>query len=295
MRPAGGEDRGERAEPVRVWPVVLAPIGAVCAASVGAAAAVLVAHMVGEMRATADGRAFDPEALLREPMVLAVSIAAGQVGMLAFVALLGVVAGRAWRDRLGLVRPALAWWAWGPMVAGNFFVWLVSVWLFGVVMPEPGEHLEQLTETVTRQGVWGRVLLVVGAALLPGVGEELLSRGFVLRRLLRGWGRSGRGAVLAVVVTSVLFAAMHLDLRHMVLIGLLGAYWSVVAWRTGSALPTMLLHGLNNAWALALVWTYGEAGPPVWFAWVILGVGGPGFVVTMAVLFCRPVPTHAAA
>lgn len=90
------------------------------------------------------------------------------------------------------------------------------------------------------------ILLLAVNALLVGVEEELLFRGILLAALL-----PRIGLLRAVVVSSLLFAGVHLlntglqgapDLRQFIGAGLISLPFAVLRLRTGSLLPPILLH-----------------------------------------------------
>jgi uncharacterized protein len=83
-------------------------------------------------------------------------------------------------------------------------------------------------------------VLIVG--FLAGAAEEIFFRGYVQTRLAQ---RLPRGA--AVVVAGVCFGAFHLDWLHSVLALVLGLYLGWITELTGSALPAVLCHVINNA------------------------------------------------
>jgi hypothetical protein len=84
-------------------------------------------------------------------------------------------------------------------------------------------------------------VLVLGVA--AGTSEEIFFRGFMQSRLVEHW--SARAAVLA---TSTAFAALHVDVSvvHMVLALALGIYLGFVVEISGSTLPAIVCHVVNN-------------------------------------------------
>jgi membrane protease YdiL (CAAX protease family) len=82
-------------------------------------------------------------------------------------------------------------------------------------------------------------VLIVG--LLAGTAEEIFFRGYVQTRLVQ---RLPGGA--AVIVTSVCFGAFHLDWLHSLLALVLGLYLGWITELTGSALPAVVCHVVNN-------------------------------------------------
>jgi len=86
--------------------------------------------------------------------------------------------------------------------------------------------------------------LLVGAVVVAPAGEEIMFRGF----LFRGWARSNRAAWPAIVMISVLWAALHVqyDWTGILQIFVIGLFLGWMRWRSGSTLLTLLLHGLFN-------------------------------------------------
>ena len=71
-------------------------------------------------------------------------------------------------------------------------------------------------------------------------------RGVLLPSLARAWGE-GRAAWLAILVTALVFAAIHLDAYRFLFTLALGVVFGFVRLRTGSLWPSVLAHaGLNT-------------------------------------------------
>ena len=130
----------------------------------------------------------------------------------------------------------------------------VAVALVGAVVgPEEArrmaeaEHMSNPVTEVLRSGVttaelvWILVLLCV---VVP-VAEEIFFRGVVYRGLRARWG-----ALVAVLASSVFFGAVHLELVHFLPILVLGMILAYSLERTGSLVPAMAIHALNNVVAV---------------------------------------------
>jgi len=113
-------------------------------------------------------------------------------------------------------------------------------WLAGL-----GERGSMVVVRRVLEGVVGPELFgaVVVFGLIAGVAEEIFFRGFMLTRLREHWG-----GPRAVVVTAACFGVLHVDTSgiHMALAFLMGAYLGFVAERTGSTLPAIVCHVVNN-------------------------------------------------
>lgn len=149
--------------------------------------------------------------------------------------------------------------------------WLVLLWTvvaaLGTVVPSIWlqEHLAWLPDLSEQQmgelllSPWGYVLVV----LLVPLAEEVAFRGGMLRALLSvdgelAAGRDGRHRVTTlrawamIACSALLFSVCHLNpaqMPHAFLIGLLLGW---LYWRTGSIVPGLVLHVMNNmtSWAL---------------------------------------------
>jgi membrane protease YdiL (CAAX protease family) len=135
-----------------------------------------------------------------------------------------LLAGVSVRDGLGY-RPMSGRVAGLALLAGAS-LWVASLGLLEVqyaFWKPPEGYLEvfQRLHAALRPANTFDLLVSVGAiALAPAFFEELLFRGIVLPALLRRLG-----VVAAVVVSAVLFGAIHLDVSYAV-VGLVGHDWS---------------------------------------------------------------------
>ncbi len=114
-----------------------------------------------------------------------------------------------------------------------------------IVMEDVGESLRSVISA-------GAYLPFVFFALVPGVCEELLFRGYMQTRLMQCWGRTPRGTFAAIAITSALFGVVHGDPKWMVVAWILGMWMGFVAWRTGAIWTSMICHAANNSIPFAL-------------------------------------------
>jgi membrane protease YdiL (CAAX protease family) len=87
------------------------------------------------------------------------------------------------------------------------------------------------------------VMNVIIAALIPAIGEELLFRG-ILQRIFSEWFRS---AFLGILVSSILFSALHLQFYGFVPRMMLGILLGYMLLWSGSLWLPMVAHFINNA------------------------------------------------
>src|SRR3712207_56432 len=87
---------------------------------------------------------------------------------------------------------------------------------------------------------WGYLALGV---LVP-FAEEMVFRGAVLRKLLQLFG--DRWAWVAIAVSALLFGLMHQNVAQFVHASLIGVLLGWMYWRTGSIVPGVVFHWVNN-------------------------------------------------
>ena len=93
------------------------------------------------------------------------------------------------------------------------------------------------------------LVLVLVAALVPGVCEEILFRGFVHAGLMREF----ESAPKAIIMGAVVFAGFHIIPWRFPELLAIGLFLGYLVHRTGSLVPAMVAHGLNNVLSLCLV------------------------------------------
>jgi membrane protease YdiL (CAAX protease family) len=92
---------------------------------------------------------------------------------------------------------------------------------------------------------------VVFIAVVPGFVEETFFRGYMQRTLLKRWSPA-----TAILVTTFLFAIMHIVPHAVANAFVIGLWLGVLAWRTGSVWPGIVTHAfINGAWN---VWQIGK-------------------------------------
>lgn len=157
--------------------------------------------------------------------LVAVAISVAPLGLPAGLQALGIRAAGRWIIVLGVVVTTLL----------SFAVSQLGI--------QP-EGMRQVTDSVRDPAVLVPTLLVL-AVLAPLV-EELVFRG-----LLYGWVAGRWGGLPALLVSSLAFAAAHYEPAHIVLVAPLGLWFGWLRWRTGSLLPSIVAHTINNGLAVA--------------------------------------------
>jgi uncharacterized protein len=122
----------------------------------------------------------------------------------------------------------------------------VSVWeyFFQTALENDGDAIKGLLHSPTTQFA-AIILAVVGAPF----SEEMLFRGFLLPNL----AKTPIGFLGAAVLTSLVWAAIHwYSWQGAAEIFMIGMAFSYLLWRTGSIIPSIILHMLFNAGFIAI-------------------------------------------
>jgi uncharacterized protein len=246
--PAGPSLAPLAAKP-RIWTVFAAVVaGAVLATVIQVI--FIAALAIGEMARGGDAEevADDIVARMVEPWMFMGMAGAGQLGFAICTIAAAWLSSYPFRERLGLVRPRISSTAigltvvgsWAPLAVGLGFAHMLA-WY---VPPDP--MVEKLLANITQPQAIPFVLFI---AIVPGVVEELLFRGYVQGRLLERWP-----PWIGIMVTSLLFAIVHVQPHHVVAVFPIGLWLGVVAWKSGSVIPSILCHafinGSLNAWRM---------------------------------------------
>jgi sodium transport system permease protein len=168
-------------------------------------------------------------------------LASEWLGLLGLTVLFALSTRRNLADVLHIGRPAPLGWLGAALVGLSAWAWvaMLSEW----ISPVPKEVLEHLRHSLIptdgSRGLFGTLGLV---ALTPAICEEALFRGPILRGL-----RSRLEPLSAALVTGLLFGIFHVEISRILPTALLGVLLSLIALHTGSILPAMLAHLLNNA------------------------------------------------
>ena len=158
------------------------------------------------------------------------------------------------------VEPRHARWVLAGAAMSIALAWLASGlrFLLGVEDAIPQAIVEAVAET---RGTSTMAAVVVSVAVLGPVVEEMIHRGLVFRMLLG----SNRKPITAVIVTSVLFSAIHLvdpslysaagAITLLVLFGF-GLFLGTLRARTGTLGPPIFAHSGFNLTTLVVLYFF---------------------------------------
>jgi sodium transport system permease protein len=183
---------------------------------------------------------------------------------------------------LRMPRPAV----WLAAIVVALSGWFVTVELTAIqhfFLPFPEDLLKQfedLFKSLDTMPISSSLLLI---AFLPGVCEELLCRGFMLRSFQPRLGTAG-----SIIFVAIIFGLLHMNPYRLLPTVFLGVLLGLLSVWSGSIFPAMLGHFINNAttylvqkneaWFNEIDWLSSSESEmlPVWtilIAGTILGVG----------------------
>jgi uncharacterized protein len=107
----------------------------------------------------------------------------------------------------------------------------------------------------------GQIAFFIGAAIIVPIGEEIFFRGYLFKTLWRIWEEKPWGRVAMFVVSSLAFSLAHAAAASQDVIALLvpafmmGVLLAYAMYRTGSIVPSIIAHAMNNGLALLALLT----------------------------------------
>lgn len=110
------------------------------------------------------------------------------------------------------------------------------------IMPETPEWFENAMAQIMDAPVW---ITLISVSIFAPLFEEWLCRGVILRGLLQK-----THPVSAILVSAVFFAVLHMNPWQALPAFILGALFGFIYYKTGSLKLTMLMHCVNNTFAV---------------------------------------------
>lgn len=128
-------------------------------------------------------------------------------------------------------------------------------------------------------GKLASVLIFVQIAILPAIFEELFIRKGVMGIL------KNKGAIFATIVSSIVFATIHLNISQFMFAFLVGILFGIVRTKTGKMYPTMILHLINNGFAVIQALFYDKIMFMDIFTYSVIAVNAVGFCILIYMLY----------
>lgn len=136
------------------------------------------------------------------------------------------------------------------MLSGEFYRIAFDAWsIFAEQIPllqrfNEMQTMEMVKQMAENSPLWALVLVI---AVCPAIGEEIVFRGAIGRGLLARWG-----LIPGILITSIMFGLVHAHPAHVIAVIPLGMFMHFVYYITRSFWAPMLVHFLNNAFAVTM-------------------------------------------
>ncbi len=114
----------------------------------------------------------------------------------------------------------------------SFFVFILS--LFGF-------SSSSVVSIPTVYPVWLLLINIIFTAVLPAFCEETVHRGMLLSEIKK------KNVVKAIIISSLLFGLLHINIYQFFYATILGALLAVITLASNSIYPAMIIHFMNNA------------------------------------------------
>jgi uncharacterized protein len=146
-------------------------------------------------------------------------------------------------------------------------------------------YAKQMQVMARMNNVWDFIISLTIVALLPAVFEEVIFRG-ALQNLLSRWMKA---PVWAIVITAIIFSAIHGSYDGFVPRFVLGFILGWLFYRTGNIWVSIAAHFINNAIGICMLYYYATPGKPTDLSKIEdhfpVWLGAVGVVAVIALLF----------
>ena len=175
---------------------------------------------------------------------------------------------KARRAMVPLAQVSARAWGWSLAAGGAAVIAAAALWtVMATLVRVPPNMLPDMKGVPLTTVI---PMLLIGIAAAP-LSEEIAFRGYAMSLLRRQFS-----PIAALVITSAIFAAVHLtqglSAPKLLVYVLAGLTFGFIALRTGSLLPAMVVHSFGDLTFFTLVWSHdagrrliGEGGADGWF------------------------------
>ncbi len=121
-----------------------------------------------------------------------------------------------------------------------FFLNIFVAGFFDTILEALGYNFRQ-SEPLTSYPVYLLFVNIIFTAVLPAICEETAHRGLLLK------GQSGLGQKQALIISSLLFGLLHLNIEQFFYATIIGFFLGYISIICDSIYPAMIIHFMNNA------------------------------------------------
>lgn len=141
------------------------------------------------------------------------------------------------------------------------------------------------------------VISILGIAIIGPIAEEVVFRGAICRSLLKQGVPTG----LTILISAIIFGLIHVNPAQVLYAFFMGLALGYIYCRTGSLIPTIITHILNNSISVFVMAKYGEEAKNMTFAnmlgsqtaaWILMGISIVASICLLYVLHKKAEPAE---
>ena len=175
-----------------------------------------------------------------------IGIALTQVMIISLPILFGMYIKTDFKEVFSLYAPKIKHLLGGVTLwMGGYIIVILITNFILYIFPQNLEVAEGLNEALF---VKDKLLLnVLVVAVMPAICEEIFFRGFIFTSFK---DKNKKTQKLAIILSAILFGFMHIDFLRIIPTSILGIILAYSVYKSGSIFVAMLIHFLNNGWAV---------------------------------------------
>ena len=179
------------------------------------------------------------------------------IALLAFIAV--IIFREPIIQRFGFYRSSLPNWSYLVLMLATPLAWVIGSLLVVYIVGEPSDQWLKISDAFNRTSGIDAIVVIGWGTLGASFAEEVFFRGYLLKGLVRRWN-----PWLTILITSILFAAIHGGVDFILYTFPVGAWAGILVWRTNSIWPAIVCHGFYNLLITYMCRYYGTDSAGIW-------------------------------
>ncbi len=153
-------------------------------------------------------------------------------------------------SRIGLVKESMSIGKIVLLIVLTYIIVSVLGYAYDELLQTDGQpDIEKLILTAKENGFsLDSIFLIFSITVFGPLIEEIIFRGYLQSALMKK-----TGPFLAIFLSSLVFGAVHFDLDSLPVLTMMGFAFGYIYYKTGSIIPSMILHMLNNSLSVGML------------------------------------------
>lgn len=154
-----------------------------------------------------------------------------------------------WKERLGLVNSSIPIWQYFLFILGGLGANTIGAWIY---YPLVSPVVDGAPGSLVYSNIGGidEALIVLYAATVVAVSEEVLFRGYIMRGLLQRWK-----PIVVIGICSLVYMIAHTNPFFPYSALPMGIWLAIVSWHTQSIWPAIVCHSIGTI-GMAIILSY---------------------------------------